>query len=126
MRADGQEACYEGFDATARAAFNFICQAGTADVAKGMMLRAGPLCARHGARLLIQIHDELVFEVPQGNAERFLAEMKRELERPPTPEFRVPIVVEAKRGVRFGDLAEFPPPSGPGQPAGREGPAADC
>ena len=126
VRADGQDACYEGFDATARAAFNFICQAGTADVAKGMMLRAGPLCARHGARLLIQIHDELVFEVPQGNAERFLAEMKRELERPPTPEFRVPIVVEAKRGVRFGDLAEFPLPSGPGQPAGREGPAADC
>ena len=48
VRADGQEAHYEGFDATARAAFNFICQAGTADVAKGMMLRAGPLCARHG------------------------------------------------------------------------------
>ncbi len=38
------------------------------------------------------------------------AAMKRELERPPTPEFRVPIVVEAKQGVRFGDLAEFPPP----------------
>jgi hypothetical protein len=126
VRADGQEACYEGFDATARAAFNFICQAGTADVAKGMMLRAGPLCARDGARLLIQIHDELVFEVPRGNAERFLAAMKRELERPPTPEFRVPIVVEAKRGVRFGDLKEFPPPQGPGQPTGRAGPAAGC
>ena len=31
VRAGGQEARYEGFDATARAAFNFICQAGTAD-----------------------------------------------------------------------------------------------
>jgi hypothetical protein len=40
------------------------------------------------------------------------AEMKRELERPPTPEFRVPIVVEAKRGPRFGDLTEFSPPQG--------------
>ena len=110
VRAGGQEARYEGFDATARAAFNFICQAGTADVAKLMMLRAGPLCERDGARLLIQIHDELVFEVPKGNAERFLRDMKLELERPPTPEFRVPIVVEAKRGVRFGELEEFPPP----------------
>ena len=44
VRSGGQEARYEGFDATARAAFNFICQAGTADVAKLMMLRAGPLC----------------------------------------------------------------------------------
>ena len=110
VRAAGQEARYEGFDATARAAFNFICQAGTADVAKLMMLRAGPLCERDGARLLIQIHDELVFEVPTGNAERFLRDMKRELERPPTPEFRVPIVVEAKRGVRFGELEGYLPP----------------
>ena len=52
------------------------------------------------------------------------AAMKRELERPPTPEFRVPIVVEAKRGPRFGDLTEFPPPQEPGQPAGHAGPTA--
>ena len=114
VRSRGQEAHYEGFDATARAAFNFICQAGTADVAKLMMLRAGPLCERYGARLLIQIHDELVFEVPREHAERFLTKMRRELERPPTPEFRVPIVVEAKRGLRFGDLVEFPVPRKPG------------
>ena len=80
---------------------------------KLMMLRAGPLCAVL-CGLLIQIHDELVFEVPRENTERFLTEMKRELERPPTPEFRVPIVVEAKRGVKFGDLVEFPPPRKPG------------
>ena len=53
MRAGGQEARYEGFDATARAAFNFICQAGTADVVKLMMLGAGPLCEKYEARLLI-------------------------------------------------------------------------
>jgi DNA polymerase I-like protein with 3'-5' exonuclease and polymerase domains len=114
VRADGQEARYEGFDATARAAFNFCCQGGTADVAKLMMIRSQPLCERHGARLLIQIHDELVFEVPTPHADRFLAEMKEELERPPTPEFRVPIVVEAKRGRRFGELVEFSPPAPPG------------
>ena len=52
--------------------------------------------------------------MPETNAERFLTEMKRELERPPTPHFRVPIVVEPKRGLRFGDLAEFPAPRKPG------------
>lgn len=114
VRAGGQEARYEGFDATARAAFNFVCQAGTADVAKLMMLRAGPLCQRHGARLLIQIHDELVFEVLQAEADAFLAAMKTELEQPPTRDFRVPIVVEAKRGRRFGELAKFPPDPGQG------------
>ena len=51
--------------------------------------------------------------MPQEDAERFLTEMRRELERPPTPEFRVPIVVEAKRGLRFGDLVEFPAPRKP-------------
>ena len=98
MRADGQEARYEDFDATARAAFHFICQAGTADVAKLMMIRAQAICVRYGARLLVQIHDELVFEVPHTDVDLFLVEMKEDLERPPTPEFRVPIVVEA-RGV---------------------------
>ncbi|MFO0892834.1 MAG: DNA polymerase [Isosphaeraceae bacterium] len=107
VRADGQEARYEGFDSTARAAFNFICQAGTADVVKLMMLRSQPACRKYGARLLLQIHDELVFEVPGEHAAAFAAEMKSLLERPPTPDFRVPVVVEAKRGARFGELAEI-------------------
>ncbi len=85
---------------------------------------------------MIQIHDELVFEVPREHAERFLTEMRRELERPPTPEFRVPIVVEAKRGLRFGGLVEFPVPREPvrrfagaaglARPAGCEGQMAGC
>ena len=67
-----------------------------------------------GRKLLSPIPAELVFEVPREHADAFLTEMKRELERPPTPEFRVPIVVEAKRGVKFGDLVEFPAPRKPG------------
>ena len=104
VRARGEEADYEGFDATARAAFNFICQGGTSDVSKIMMLRSQPICSEFGARLLIQIHDELVFEVPQERASEFLSIMKKVLETPPVPEFQVPMVVEAKRGFAFGDL----------------------
>ena len=105
-------------------------------MAKLMMLRAGPLCERYGARLLIQIHDELVFEVPQEHAERFLTKMKRELERPPTPEFRVPIVVEAKRGLQVRRPGRIPRAeeagllvhgaAGLARPAGCEGQTAGC
>jgi DNA polymerase I-like protein with 3'-5' exonuclease and polymerase domains len=104
VRVRGEEAIYEGFDATARTAFNFICQGGTADMCKLMMLRAQPVCQQFGARLLIQIHDELVFEVPQEKAVTFLRVMRDVLEQPPVQGFRVPIVVEPKRGLRFGDL----------------------
>jgi DNA polymerase I-like protein with 3'-5' exonuclease and polymerase domains len=106
VRARGEEADYEGFDATARAAFNFICQGGTSDISKIMMLRSQPICREFGARLLVQIHDELVFEVPQEKTQSFLPTMKRVLETPPVPEFQVPIVVEAKRGFAFGSLTE--------------------
>jgi DNA polymerase I-like protein with 3'-5' exonuclease and polymerase domains len=104
VRAQNQEADYEGFDATARSAFNFICQGGTADICKLMMLRARPVCEAFGARLLIQIHDELVFEVPKESTQDFLVKMKKVLEEPPVPGFKIPIVVEPKRGFTFGEL----------------------
>ena len=110
VRAQGQEAVYDGFDATARSAFNFICQGGTADVAKIMMLRSRKLCSRFNARLLIQIHDELVFEVPSDRVTEFAKATYAELQRPPAPSFQVPIVVEAKRGKSFGDMVGLPPP----------------
>jgi DNA polymerase I-like protein with 3'-5' exonuclease and polymerase domains len=75
VRACGEEADYEGFDATARAAFNFICQVGTADISKLMMLRSQPVCTHFGARLLLQIHDELVFEVPLAQAQTLVPAM---------------------------------------------------
>jgi hypothetical protein len=104
VRARGEEADYEGFDGTARQAFNFICQGGTSDICKLMMLRSQPVCKEFGARLLIQIHDELVFEVPKERTKEFLATMKKVLEEPPVPGFAVPIVVEPKRGPSFGSL----------------------
>lgn len=74
-----------------------------------MMLRSRPLCERFNARMLLQIHDELLFEVPGSSRQvmRFVRAMSRILEAPPTPDFRVPIVVEPKIGPRFGDLREL-------------------
>jgi DNA polymerase I-like protein with 3'-5' exonuclease and polymerase domains len=131
VRTEGEEADYHGFDATARSLANHIFQGGTADVSKTMMIRALPYCRSVGARLLLQIHDELVFEVPEGRASEFVGAMRRILEQPPTPDFRVPIKVKPKRGRAFGEMEEpekapgvAPPPGPPTGPAPRP-PAED-
>jgi len=98
---------YAGFDKTARQLFNHIAQAGTADLVKAMMLRVQPLCRRFDARLILQVHDELVFEVPEMSGDRwraFLSALKQTLRQPPTPDFRVPVGIEVKMGRRFGDM----------------------
>ena len=41
-----------------------------ADIVKTMMVRAQPVCAQFNAHLLVQIHDELVFEIAPGEHER--------------------------------------------------------
>lgn len=107
VRCKGEEALYEGFDKTARMCFNFICQGGTADVCKIMMLRSQPVCQQFSARMLIQIHDELVFEVPKDRADAFIAALVPVLQQPPIPGFKVPMIVEAKRGERFGELKKI-------------------
>ena len=58
-------------------------------------------------RPFLQIHDELVFELPEerlGEAIRFV---KACMERQPYPEFDVPIVAEASVGPRFGKMEEL-------------------
>ena len=83
---------------------NHIYQGGTADVCEVMMIRALPYCRWIGARLLLQIHDELVFEVPEERHAEFTRTMRRILELPPAPGFRIPIRVDPKRGQRFGEM----------------------
>ncbi len=106
VRTSTEEASYEGCDRVRRQLFNHLCQGATADVAKRMMIRSLPVCRAFGARLLLQIHDELVFEVPIGRVGWFVRRMRQVLELPPMPDFRVPIVVEPKTGSRFGELRE--------------------
>jgi len=109
VRTKREEARYEGYDKTWRQLFNHVAQGGTADIAKTMMLRCQPVCRQFDARLLLQIHDELVFEVPKRQASEFTRSVRRVLLEPPTDDFRVPIVVEPKAGQRFGEMADVDP-----------------
>ncbi len=49
------------------------------------------------ARMLLQVHDELVFEAPEAEAEAVCAVAKQVMERAPEPavDLSVPLVVEA-------------------------------
>jgi DNA polymerase I-like protein with 3'-5' exonuclease and polymerase domains len=108
VRTATEEAVYDGYDRTWRQLFNHVAQGGTADIAKTMMLRSVPICDRFGARLILQIHDELVFEVPVKRAGAFTRAIHQELLRPPADDFHVPIVLTPKTGQKFGELQEIP------------------
>ncbi|MDZ4852846.1 MAG: DNA polymerase [Pirellulaceae bacterium] len=104
VRTRTEEAFYDGYDRTWRQLFNHIAQGGTADIAKIMMIRSQSACDRYSARLLLQIHDELVFEVPDDQLSEFVRTVAKVLSLPPTDNFNVPIDVEPKVGKRFGEM----------------------
>jgi hypothetical protein len=66
------------------------------------------------APLILQVHDELVWECPEDRAAPFLRAVKAVLERPPSRDFAVPIRVSLKWGHRFGEMGELDGPPRPG------------
>jgi DNA polymerase-1 len=77
-----------------RQAINAPLQGGAADVIKRAMVRLPRALAEAGlaARLLLQVHDELLFEVPEGERDATAATVKRTMES--AAAIRVPLVVE--------------------------------
>jgi DNA polymerase-1 len=53
------------------------------------------------ARLLLQVHDELLFEAPAAEAEALAALVKRVMEGAAT--LSIPLVVETGTGLSWGD-----------------------
>ena len=82
-----------------RVAINAPLQGGAADVIKRAMVRVPPaLDARKlTARMLLQVHDELLFEVPEAEVDDTVAVVKEVMEQAPLPAvaLEVPLVVEA-------------------------------
>lgn len=89
-----------------RQAINAPLQGAAADIIKRAMIRLTP--ALHGAglraRMLLQVHDELVFEAPQDEAEASCALIKEIMEGAAAPAalLDVPLIVEAKAGRTWG------------------------
>ncbi len=98
---------YHGFDKMARELFNHIAQGGTADLVKLMMLRVQPVCREFAVILLLNFHDELVFEVPEMPRAKwrvFHSRLRRALTLEPVPEWNVPVKLVLTFARRFGQM----------------------
>lgn len=83
-----------------RAAINARLQGTAADIIRRAMIRVEPALAEAGlrARMLLQVHDELIFEVPEAEIEPTLALVTRVMENAPSPAvaLSVPLNVDAR------------------------------
>lgn len=89
-----------------RQAINAPIQGGAADIMRRAMLRMPVLLDDiDGARLLLQVHDELVFEVPEDKAAFLMKKVKVAMENAALPAVKldVPLVVETKAAKNWND-----------------------
>jgi DNA polymerase-1 len=86
-----------------REALNMPMQGSASDIVKLAMLRADEALqsARLGARMILQVHDELVFEVPRAEVARAREAIKEAMEG--AASLAVPLVVEIGVGDNWMD-----------------------
>jgi DNA polymerase-1 len=89
-----------------RQAINAPLQGAAADIIRRAMVRLPGELKRAGlkSRMLLQVHDELVFEAPKAEADVLCALAKQVMEAAPQPAavLTVPLTVEAKAGPTWG------------------------
>jgi DNA polymerase-1 len=90
-----------------RAAINAPIQGTSADLIKRAMARMDDVLAHaglHHVRMLLQVHDELVFEVPDGREEQAAAVIKQVMASAAEPAMKldVPLDVEVGWGEHWG------------------------
>jgi DNA polymerase-1 len=84
-----------------RTAVNSPIQGTAADLIKLAMVRIDKALANRRAKLLLQVHDELVLESPPEETEELRAMVKREMES--VRELSVPLLVEVGTGRNWRD-----------------------
>ncbi|MGB0684004.1 MAG: DNA polymerase I [Magnetovibrionaceae bacterium] len=86
-----------------RAAINAPIQGGAADIIKRAMIRLPGRLAEAGlaAKMLLQVHDELIFEVPEGEVEATRSLVSTVMEE--AASLTVPLVAEAGVGDNWGE-----------------------
>lgn len=87
-----------------RTAINTVIQGSAADLIKQAMLRVHDRLteSKHPGRLLLQIHDELVFEAPAGDVESLASLVRQEMTTAMT--LNVPLAVDVSVGDNWQDL----------------------
>ena len=91
--------------AAERQAVNMPIQGSAADILKRAMVETHKALLPYGdARMILTVHDELVFEVPEPRAEEYAAIVKRGMESAAT--LNVPLTVDVGIGANWKDAKE--------------------
>ena len=88
-----------------RAAINAPIQGTAADIIRRAMIRVPDAIARLPVKMLLQIHDELIFEVPENRVEETTDAVRKVMENAhkPAVHLNVPIVVDAGSGKNWAE-----------------------
>lgn len=84
-----------------RAAINAPLQGSAAEIIKMAMIEVNKILPQDQAKLLLQVHDELVFEVDETIADQLAAQIKDVMQKVVT--LSVPLVVEVGQGKNWGE-----------------------
>ena len=89
--------------AAERAAINAPLQGSAADIIKKAMLDIDELILNElpEVKMIMQVHDELVFECPKENADLVMQKMKDTMEQ--TVELKIPLIAEAAVGSNWNE-----------------------
>lgn len=90
-----------------RCALNTPIQGTAADILKlamGRIIKGLP--DKLWLKPILQIHDELVFEVPKNKVNEAINFVKECMEQKPFEDFDVPIIAEAEVGKTFGTMED--------------------
>jgi DNA polymerase-1 len=88
-----------------RMAINTIIQGSAADIIKIAMIRIHEHLKPMASRLILQVHDELVFEYPAAEEKQLLALVKHEMEN--ALALKVPLKISLKKGANWADMDEI-------------------
>jgi DNA polymerase-1 len=88
-----------------RAAINAPIQGAAADIIRRAMARMPDALEGYRTRMLLQVHDELVFEAPEDEVERVIPIIRRAMERAAEPAvaLTVPLEVDARAALNWDE-----------------------
>ena len=90
-----------------RQAINAPIQGSAADIIKRAMIRMPETLAKAGlsARMLLQVHDELVFECPEQEADKLIEIVRTTMQGAAGPALHlsVPLVVDARAAKNWAE-----------------------
>ncbi len=91
-----------------RAAINAPIQGSAADIIRRAMIAMPPAleaAGLNGVKMLLQVHDELIFEVPENDTQTLMACVEKTMQQACAPrlELSVPLVVEAEAAKNWDE-----------------------